>query len=154
MAHATFTASVTLKDGSTASHVAEALRYWHESDGAIVVEAACCGEVGQIVTCPTCGGAGSIPAAQPGNAQAAPSASAPAPGQTAQPCMGCNGLGTIQKPDTRSRHTFYDIARPTSDGVIDPEAEVRAHVQRVAEHHAAAHRVKSYVLDGLMKLTG
>jgi hypothetical protein len=106
MAHATHTATVTLKDGSTATHTAEALSYWHESDGAVVVEAACC--------------------------------------------------GLLDGPEsTRSRHSFYDLGREVSiDGkpaMIDPEAEIRAHVQRVAEHHAAVHRAKSFKLDGLMK---
>jgi hypothetical protein len=110
MAHATYTTTITLKDGSTATHTAEALDYWHESDGAVVVEAACCGLI-----------AGA--------------------------------------EDTRSRHAFYDLGREVAgpDGVpvmIDPEAEVRAHVQRVAEHHAAVHRAKSFNLDGLMKPKG
>lgn len=98
--YASYTATVTLKDGSTATHTAEALEYRHVADGAIAVRAACC-------------------------------------------------VGTDGGLD--SWHTFYDIARPTADGLIDPEAEVRAHVQRVAEHHAAAHRVRSFNLDGLMK---
>jgi hypothetical protein len=107
MAHATYSLTITLKDGSAATHTAEALSYWHASDGAVVVEAACCGLV--------------------------------------------DG-----EQDTRSRHTFYDVAREVAgpDGkpvMIDPEAEVRAHVQRVAEHHAAVHRAKSFKLDGLMK---
>lgn len=98
--HATFTSTVTLKDGSTVTHTAEALEYEELVDGVIAVRAACC-------------------------------------------------VGTAN--EAHSVHTFYDTARPTADGLIDPEAEVRAHVQRVAEHHAAAHRVKSFKLDGLMK---
>jgi hypothetical protein len=107
MAQATHTVTITLADGSTATHTAEALDYWHAADGAIVIEAACC--------------------------------------------------GLVDGPEnTRARHSFYDVGRVVSgpDGVpmmIDPEEEVRAHVQRVAEHHAAVHRAKSFKLDGLMR---
>lgn len=109
---ATYSVTITLKDGSTATHTGEAIRYWHDSDGAVVVEAQC-----------TCG------------------------------LVGPDG----KVEDTRSRHTFYDITgQPLGDGsgklvVCDPEAEVRAHVQKVAEHHAAVHRVRSFTLDALMK---
>lgn len=124
MEHAIHTATVTLRDGSTFDHTAEALRYWHEADGAVVVEAACCGLVGGVGPCPNCSGS---------------------------TCTRCGGSGQVKSEDTRSRHTFYDIARPTVGGLVDPEAEVRAHVQRVAEHHAGAHRIRSFVLDALMK---
>jgi hypothetical protein len=89
-----------------ATHTTEALRYWHESDGAIAEEAACCGMVGGTEPCPNCEGAA---------------------------CPRCNGTGQIKKEDTRSRHTFYDLGRDAASGPVDPEAEVRAHVQRVAE---------------------
>jgi hypothetical protein len=107
MAYATYSVTITLSDGTQATHTAEALQYWHASDGAVVVEAACCGLV-------------------------------------------------EGERNTLSRHTFYDLGREVAgpDGtpvLIDPEAEVRAHVQRVAEHHAAVHRAKSFKLDGLMK---
>jgi hypothetical protein len=76
------------------------------------------------------------------------------------PCRNCDGYGVMKTEDTRSRHTFYDIARPLGDGKgriappIDVEAEVLAHVQRVAELHAARHRAKSFKLDGMMKPKG
>lgn len=122
--YAMHTIEITLKDGSTAIHTAEALRYWHGADGAIVIEAACCGMVGGSEPCPDCAGLD---------------------------CARCNGSGQLKKEDTRSRHCFYDLGRDTVAGPIDPEAEVRAHVQRVAEHHAAVHRAKSFKLDSLMK---
>jgi hypothetical protein len=122
--HATHSVTIPLKDGSTVTHTAEALRYWLEADGAVVVEAACCGMVGGSEPCPGCEGAA---------------------------CPRCGGSGLVKKEDRRSRHVFYDIARETAKGLIDPEAEVRAHVQKVAEHHAAVHRVTSFDLDSLMK---
>lgn len=115
MAQATYTASVTLKDGSTATHTSEALEYRHLSDGAVAICACCCGMVGLLLP-----------------------------------------DGTRQE-DTRSWHSIYDLGQPVADPaggppvLIDPEAEVRAHVQRVAEHHAAVQRAKSFTLDDLMK---
>jgi hypothetical protein len=93
--HATHTIEITLTDGSSASHTAEALRYWHESDGAIVVEAACCGMVGGSEPCPDC---------------------------TGPDCARCKGSGQVNKEDTRSRHWFYDLGRGTAADPIDPEA--------------------------------
>jgi hypothetical protein len=128
--HATFTVTTTLKDGTAASHTAEAIRYWLEADGAVVIEAACCGLVGGVENCPNCEGA---------------------------TCARCGGSGRIKKEDTRSRHAFYDISgAPLSDGnggmsQVDPESEVRAHVERVARRHAAVHRTRSFSLDSLMK---
>jgi hypothetical protein len=124
MTHITHTVTSQAKDGSPVTHTAEALRYWHEADGVIAVEAACCGKVGELVPCQACDGPG---------------------------CVVCRGVGRVKDEDTRSIHTFYDIGRATADGVIDPVAEITSHVQRVAEHHTAVHRVRSSTLDGLVK---
>jgi hypothetical protein len=131
MAHAQHTVTITLPDGTPASHTAEALRYWMEADGAVIVEAACCGMVGGLITCPTCSGSG---------------------------CPSCGGTGKVKQEDTRSRHSFYDIARQVADPAgsgtavfIDPAKEVMDHVRRVAEHHAGIHRARSVILDALMK---
>ena len=124
MAHCSYTHTLVLPDGKEIGHTAEALRYWHEADGVVVVEAACCGQVGGLVACGDC------------------------PGPS---CRRCGGSGLAKGEDTRSRHVFYDIGRDTSSGPIDAEAEVLAHVQRVAEHHAAAHRSRLTRLDKLVK---
>jgi hypothetical protein len=124
MAHVTHTVPVQLPDGSTIEHTAEALRYWHESDGCIVVEAACCGKLGGTAQCPLCLGLG---------------------------CAGCGFAGQVKLENTRSLHSFYDLGRDTAAGPIDPVAEITAHVQRVAEHHAAVHRARVTSLDGLVK---
>jgi|GEM_PF-4425895 hypothetical protein len=134
MAHCTYTTSITLPDGTTAEHTAEALSYSHESDGSISILAACCGMVGGTL-CDCCNGAG---------------------------CAACGFVGLTavipKAEDTRSRHTFYDIGRPTSDGTqlveADIQAEVAGHVQRVAELHASRHLAKVSKLDLLVRPKG
>lgn len=129
--HCTYTCTITLPDGSTAEHTAEALAYRHESDGAISVTAACCGVYGGDL-CGDCNGAG---------------------------CERCQHKGVFAakgRESTLSRHTFYDVGMPVSDGVnvvaaIDPVQEVQKHVQAVAERHAARHKAKVSKLDALMK---
>ncbi|MGC2694894.1 MAG: hypothetical protein WA738_03805 [Candidatus Angelobacter sp.] len=123
MAHFTYTLSIDGPDGPL-QHTAEALRYWHDSDGAIVVEALCCGKIGALIPCPGCSGQG---------------------------CTACGGTGHIKDEDTRSRHTFYDIGRDVAGVPVDPVAEVTAHVTRVAQHHAAVQRNRLTVLDGMVK---
>ncbi|HZU30898.1 MAG TPA: hypothetical protein VFB79_07265 [Candidatus Angelobacter sp.] len=127
-----FTATVTLDDGSTAQHTAEALAYRHEADGSISVTAACCGLYGGEL-CDGCGGAG---------------------------CAKCNNKGVFAvagMESTISRHTFYDTGMSLSDGSggtlppIDPKAELMKHVQAVAERHAARHKARSSGLDQLVK---
>src|SRR5262249_25642748 len=94
--------------------------------------AACCGLVGGQL-CDACSGRG---------------------------CQRCGGRGHYPMPgieDTRSRHTFYDSAMPTSDGKggilppVDPVIEVQKHVQAVAERHAARHKAGVLNLEPLMK---
>ncbi len=42
--HITHKATIKLPDGSTADHIAEAIRYRHVADGAVAVLARCCGD--------------------------------------------------------------------------------------------------------------
>ena len=127
----TFTASVTLPDGSTATHTAEALGFKHTSDGAVAILAACCGLTGGRL-CDGCNGVG---------------------------CARCGHRGNFpvaNVEDTRSWHTVYDIGMPTSDGTsiqppVAPDAEVKKHVQNVAERHAARHVAKAANLVALMR---
>jgi hypothetical protein len=128
----TYTHTVTLTDGSVAKHTAEALAFHHEADGVIVVLAACCGLVGGTL-CDSCNGIG---------------------------CDACGGRGNHPIrgiEDTRSRHTFYDLGMPVSDGnggilpPIDPQAEVEKHVQDVAQRHATRHKAKDAKLTPLMR---
>jgi hypothetical protein len=132
MAQCTYMSTVTLPDGTVVEHKAEALGYRMIADGVVSVLAACCGHVGGVL-CGECNGVG---------------------------CKDCGHVGVHAirgAEDTRSWHTFYDIGRQMSDGngglllPIDPAAEVAAHVQRVAEGHAARHKVRVSGLDGLMK---
>lgn len=127
-----YTHTITLPDGSPAEHTAEALAYGESGDGGVVVLAACCGLVGGVL-CSDCNGFG---------------------------CSSCGGLGVSpipRVPDTRSRHSFYDIGMQMSDGKggvlppIDPAAEVRKHVQNVAERHAARHLARASALDPLVR---
>lgn len=127
-----YTHTITLADGASVDHTAEALAYGEAGDGGIVVIAACCGQVGGTL-CNECNGLG---------------------------CGCCGGLGIspVQGvPDTRERHTFYDIGMPLSDGKggiqppVDPVEEVRKHVQSVAERHAARHKAKLAILDPLVR---
>jgi len=103
--HVTHTATTKLGDGSTAEHTAEFLDFWYEADGVCVIEAACCGLIGNDPAC-RCGG---------------------------RDCGECN---------TRSRHSFYSVAAMEHDEI---QERIRAHVQRVAEHHAAAHKARDFI---------
>jgi hypothetical protein len=157
MAHCTHNTTVTLADGSTAEHTAEALGYRHVADGAVMVMAACCGQVGGV-PCGECNGLGCSSCGHRGiTGEIICPVCAGARTINNLPCKNCGGYGVMKTEDTRSCHSFYDIARPVGDGKggiadpIDIEAEVAGHVQRVAELHAARHRVKSFKLDGMMK---
>ena len=127
----TFTTQITLPDGSTAEHTAEALGFKHTSDGAIAILAACCGLTGGQM-CDGCNGVG---------------------------CARCGHRGNFPVAgveDTRSWHTFYDIGMSTSDGTalqppIAPDVEVKTHVQNVAGRHAARHLAKAANLAPLMR---
>jgi hypothetical protein len=155
MDHCTYTCNVTLPDGTVAEHTAEALAYRHMSDGAIAVLASCCGQVGGTL-CEGCNGAGCKGCGYLG---VMGQIICPSCKGSRGPCLNCNGAGIMNGEDTRSWHGFYDIGMPTSDGnglvpPIDPVAEVKWHVQQVAERHAARHKAKAFNLDGLMKPKG
>jgi hypothetical protein len=130
-----YTHTITLPDGSAAEHTSEALAYAESGDGGIVVIAACCGQVGGVL-CDECNGLG---------------------------CACCGQLGITPiagVPDTRSRHTFYDIGMPVSDGKggilppIDPADEIKKHVQSVAERHAARTTSKMSLIAPLVRSRG
>jgi hypothetical protein len=106
---------IKLASGVTATHAAELLGIRHEGDGSSTAMAACCGKVGDIITCPCCNGGG---------------------------CSECQGNGSVKDEDTRSSFNFYDIAGMTND---DLTAKLQAHVERVANHHAGAHRARDFM---------
>ena len=106
---------ITLADGSPFTHTAELLGVRHTADGASCATAACCGLVGAIKTCPTCSGSG---------------------------CATCGGTGSIKDEDTKSDYAFYDIATKTNDEIL---ACIQDHVQRVAQHHAGAHKAREFI---------
>jgi hypothetical protein len=107
--------AITLGSGVTVIHSAELLDIRHTADGASVASAACCGKVGAIITCSGCAGSG---------------------------CPACGGKGSIKDEDTRSDHAFYDIAGMSE---ADLMAEIQGHVDRVANHHAGAHRAREFM---------
>lgn len=111
----THSVNVTLTNGQAASHTAELLSVQHEGDGSTTAVASCCGKVGLIITCPQCNGSG---------------------------CTECHGCGSIKDEDTRSSYNFYDIASMTNDELAD---KLQGHVERVAKHHAGAHRAKDFM---------
>jgi DnaJ-class molecular chaperone len=111
----THSVNVMLSNGQPASHTAELLGVRHEGDGSTTAIAACCGKVGLIITCPECSGSG---------------------------CAKCHGSGSIKDEDTRSSYNFYDIASLTNDELT---ARLQGHVERVASHHAGAHRAKDFM---------
>jgi hypothetical protein len=106
---------IKLASGPTATHTSELLDIRHEGDGSSTAIAACCGKVGDIHACPMCNGAG---------------------------CPACGGKGHIKDEHTRSSHNFYDIAGMTDD---DLTTVLQGHVERVANHHAGAHRAKDFM---------
>jgi len=106
---------ITLASGDVAVHTAELLSIRHTADGACAATAACCGKVGAIRTCQGCSGQG---------------------------CSACNGQGSIKDEDTRSNHSFYDIAGMSEDDLL---AEITGHVGRVANHHASAHKSREFL---------
>ncbi|HKV94875.1 MAG TPA: hypothetical protein VJW20_20185 [Candidatus Angelobacter sp.] len=130
----TFTATITLPDGSTAEHTAEALGFKHTSDGAVAILAACCGLTGGQL-CDSCNGVG---------------------------CARCGHRGNFPVAgveDTRSWQTVYDIGMPTSNGTsILPPAPladaVTTHVQNVAERHGARHVAKAGLASLVRPLPG
>lgn len=101
--------------GLPVTHTAELLEVRHTADGASCAMAACCGLVGDLHTCPCCSGLG---------------------------CPACGGRGSIKDEDTRSSHAFYDIATMTQDEIM---AEIQGHVERVAKHHAGAHKAREFM---------
>ena len=106
---------IKLASGATATHTSELLGIRHEGDGSSTATAACCGKVGDTIACPACNGAG---------------------------CTACEGRGQIKDEDTRSSYNFYDIAGMTDE---DLTARLQGHVERVANHHAGAHRAKDFM---------
>jgi hypothetical protein len=111
----TYQVTITLASGATAVHVAELLGVRHTADGASAATAACCGKIGALLTCSACGGSG---------------------------CQTCGGSGSIKDEDTRSNHAFYDIANMTDADIL---AELQVHVERVANHHAGAHKAREFI---------
>jgi hypothetical protein len=111
----THSIGITLANGHAATHTAELLGVRHEGDGSCVATAACCGLVGATMTCQGCNGSG---------------------------CGACQGKGSIKDEDTRSHMAFYDIASLSSDEIL---AKVQGHVERVAQHHAGAHKAKEFI---------
>ncbi len=119
----THTVNATLDDGTTHTHTAEALEVRHFADGCIGVMASCCGRVGGTSVCSSCQGSG---------------------------CPACHNNGSIKLEDTRSWHTFYDIASMSQDEML---SEVKGHVQRVAENHMSRSKAMAFI-SGLMKAPG
>src|SRR3954453_7741434 len=106
---------ITLADGSPFTHTAELLGVRHTADGASCATAACCGLVGDIKACQSCSGHG---------------------------CAACEGKGSIKDEDTRSDFAFYDIASLSNDEILE---KIQGHVQRVAQHHAGAHKAREFI---------
>ena len=111
---------ITLASGDVAVHTAELLSIRHTADGAFTATAACCGKVGDIRTCQSCSGRG---------------------------CAACAGTGSIKDEDTRSNLATYDIAAKTHEELL---AEITDHVQRVASHHASAHKAREFLSSLMM----
>jgi hypothetical protein len=106
---------ITLASGLPVTHTADLLGVRHTADGASCVTASCCGLVGAIRTCQCCSGTG---------------------------CAACGGKGSIKDEDTRSDLAFYDIATLSQDEIM---AKIQGHVERVAKHHAGAHKAKEFI---------
>ena len=115
MAPVTHSVTITLGDGTPVTHAAEMIDLVSTSDGAVDVMAACCGKVGTLIACPNCEG---------------------------RDCASCRGTGVIKDEDTRSHHAFYDIAAKTDDEML---AEIQGHVEKVANHHARAHKARVFL---------
>jgi DnaJ-class molecular chaperone len=109
--------TVQLTNGTSALHTAELLSVFHSGDGSSTAVAACCGKVGNVIPCPSCSGAG-------------------------RDCPTCHGNGSIKDEDSRSHYTFYDVAEMSNDELT---AKIQAHVERVANHHAGAHRARDFM---------
>lgn len=114
--------TITLANGSPVTHTAELVALFHSGDGSCTAVAACCGKLGSIVACPSCGGA-------------------------SRGCSQCQGSGSIKDEDTRSADTFYDIAGMSQDEIV---GHIQHHVERTANHHAGAHKARDFM--GLLSL--
>jgi DnaJ-class molecular chaperone len=111
----THSVNVELTNGQLMTHTAELLELRHEGDGSTTAIASCCGKVGAAITCIACNGVG---------------------------CANCHGAGSLKDEDTRTSYNFYDIAVMTNEELT---AKLQGHVERVANHHAGAHRAKDFM---------
>ncbi len=116
----THTVNATLDDGTIQTHTAEALEVRHFADGCIGVMSSCCGKVGGTAVCSSCQGNG---------------------------YTSCHNSGSVKLEDTRSWHTFYDVASLSNEQML---SEVKFHVQRVAENHLARSKAMAFIV-GLIK---